>query len=65
MDLSLNLKAVISQRLLRKKDSDGRYAAIEILLNTPLISDLILKGDVHEIKTLRLPAWVQVTWGAA
>jgi twitching motility protein PilU len=52
MDLSLNLKAVISQRLLRTPDGKGRVAAIEILLNSPLISDLILKGDVHEIKAI-------------
>ncbi|TCV88083.1 PilT/PilU family type 4a pilus ATPase [Sulfurirhabdus autotrophica] len=50
MDLSLNLKAFISQRLLPKKDSAGRVAAVEIMLNSPLISDLIFKGDVHEIK---------------
>lgn len=50
MDLSLNLKAVISQRLLKTVDGKGRAAAIEILLNSPLISDLILKGEVHEIK---------------
>ena len=52
MDLSLNLKSVISQRLLKTHDGKGRVAAIEILLNSPLISDLILKGDVHEIKTI-------------
>lgn len=52
MDLSLNLKAVVSQRLLKTKDGAGRAAAIEILLNTPLIADLILKGEVHEIKAL-------------
>ncbi|MDX1518879.1 MAG: PilT/PilU family type 4a pilus ATPase [Gammaproteobacteria bacterium] len=52
MDLSLNLKAVISQRLLKSRDGKGRVAAIEILLNSPLISDLILKGDVHEIKAI-------------
>ena len=52
MDLSLNLKAVISQRLLKKIDGKGRVAAIEILLNTPLMSDLILKGEIHEIKAL-------------
>jgi len=52
MDLSLNLKSVISQRLLRTPDGKGRVAAIEILLNSPLISDLILKGEVHEIKTI-------------
>lgn len=52
MDLSLNLKAVISQRLLKTRDGVGRAAAIEIMLNTPLIADLILKGDVHEIKAI-------------
>jgi len=52
MDLSLNLKAVIAQRLLKKSDGVGRVAAIEIMLNTPLISDLILKGEVHEIKAI-------------
>ena len=52
MDLSLNLKGVISQRLLKKTDSKGRVAAIEVLLNSPLISDLILKGEVHSIKEI-------------
>lgn len=52
MDLSLNLKAVVSQRLLKTKDGAGRVAAIEIMLNSPLIADLIYKGEVHEIKTL-------------
>jgi len=52
MDLSLNLKAVIAQRLLKTIDGEGRAAAIEIMLNSPLISDLILKGEVHEIKTI-------------
>src|SRR5690606_21759384 len=52
MDLSLNLKALISQRLIPMKDTKGRVAAIEILLNTPLISDLIFKGEVHEIKEI-------------
>ena len=50
MDLSLNLRALVSQRLIPKKDGKGRVAAIEILLNSPLISDLIFKGEVHEIK---------------
>ena len=50
MDLSLNLRALVSQRLLAKKDGKGRVAAIEIMLNSPLISDLIFKGEVHEIK---------------
>jgi twitching motility protein PilU len=52
MDLSLNLKGMISQRLIPKKDRKGRVPAIEILLNTPLISDLIFKGEVHEIKEI-------------
>ncbi len=52
MDLSLNLKAVVSQRLIPKRDGKGRAAAIEILLNSPLISDLIFKGEVHEIKEI-------------
>ena len=50
MDLSLNLKALVSQRLIPLKEGKGRAAAIEILLNSPLISDLIFKGNVHEIK---------------
>jgi len=52
MDLSLNLKALISQRLIPNKNGIGRAAAMEILLNSPLISDLIFKGDVHGIKTV-------------
>ncbi len=50
MDLSLNLKGMISQRLIPMKESRGRCVAIEILLNSPFISDLIFKGQVHEIK---------------
>lgn len=50
MDVSLNLRAFISQRLIAKEDGKGRTAAIEIMLNSPLISDLIFKGEVHEIK---------------
>ncbi|EXI66475.1 MAG: Twitching mobility protein [Candidatus Accumulibacter adjunctus] len=50
MDLSLNLRALVSQRLLPKKDGKGRVPAIEIMLNSPLISDLIFKGQVQEIK---------------
>ena len=50
MDVSLNLRAIISQRLMPKQDGKGRAAAIEIMLNTPLISDLIFKGEVAEIK---------------
>ena len=52
MDLSLNLRALVSQRLIPKKDGKGRMAAIEIMLNSPLISDLIFKGEVHEIKEI-------------
>jgi twitching motility protein PilU len=52
MDLSLNLKAVISQRLIPKKDGIGRVAAVEIMINSPLIADLILKGEIHGIKEL-------------
>lgn len=50
MDLSLNLRAMVSQRLIPRATGTGRVAAIEIMLNTPLISDLIFKGQVHEIK---------------
>jgi twitching motility protein PilU len=52
MDLSLNVKAFISQRLIPKRDGKGRVAAMEIMLNSPLISDLIFKGEVHEIKEI-------------
>ncbi len=51
MDLSLNLRAMVAQRLIPKK-TGGRVAAIEIMLNSPLISDLIFKGNVHEIKEI-------------
>jgi len=50
MDLSLNLRAIVSQRLVAFKDRKGRIPAIEVLLNTPLISDLIFKGEVPEIR---------------
>ena len=50
MDLSLNLRALISQRLVPLKSVSGRCAAVEIKLNSPLISDLICKGHIHEIK---------------
>ena len=50
LDLSLNLKAVVAQRLIPKKDGTGRVAAVEILINTPLIGDFIEKGNVAEIK---------------
>ena len=52
MDLSLNIRALVSQRLIPKKDGKGRAAAVEILLNSPLIADLIFKGEVHEIKSI-------------
>jgi twitching motility protein PilU len=52
MDLSLNVRAFISQRLIPKKEGKGRAAAMEIMINSPLISDLIFKGDVHEIKEI-------------
>ena len=50
MDLSLNLKAFVSQRLIPVRTGKGRVPAVEIMLNSPFISDLIFKGEVHEIK---------------
>ena len=52
MDLSGNLRAIISQRLIRTADGKGRRAAIEILINTPTIADKLLKGEFHEIKAI-------------
>jgi twitching motility protein PilU len=52
MDLSLNIKSLISQRLIPKRDGKGRAAAFEVLLNSPLIADMIFKGNVIEIKTV-------------
>ena len=52
MDLSLNLKGLVSQRLIPTISGNGRIAAIEIMINTPLMSDLIFKGNVHDIKEL-------------
>jgi twitching motility protein PilU len=52
MDLSLNLKAVVAQQLIPKADGHGRRAAIEVLLNTPLASELIRKGAIHKLKEL-------------
>ncbi|HZF18949.1 MAG TPA: PilT/PilU family type 4a pilus ATPase [Burkholderiales bacterium] len=52
MDLSLNLRGMVSQRLIPLKEGKGRCAAVEIMLNSPLISDLIFKGEVHEIKEI-------------
>ena len=52
MDLSSNLRAIISQRLVRTADGKGRRAAVEILINTPTIADKLLKGEFHEIKAI-------------
>ena len=52
MDLSLNTKALISQRLIPREGGIGRIAAMEIMLNTPLIQDLIFKGEVGQIKEI-------------
>jgi twitching motility protein PilU len=52
MDLSLNLKAMVAQQLLPTVDGQGRRAAIEVLINTPLVADHIRKGEVHLLKEL-------------
>jgi twitching motility protein PilU len=52
MDLSSNLRAIVSQRLVRTEDGKGRRAAVEILINTPTIADKLLKGEFHEIKSI-------------
>jgi twitching motility protein PilU len=52
MDLSANLRAIVSQRLVRREDGHGRAAAIEILLNTPTIADRIMQGDFNELKSI-------------
>ena len=52
MDLSLNLKAMVAQQLIPTPDGKGRRACVEILINTPLASDLIRKGEVHTLKDL-------------
>ena len=52
MDLSLNLRAIVSQRLIPREGRQGPLGAIEILLNTPTIAELIFKGEVHEIKAI-------------
>lgn len=52
MDLSLNLRGIVAQQLIPTPDGDGRRACLEVLLNTPLMSDLIRKGNVHELKPL-------------
>ncbi len=52
MDLSLNLAAIVSQRLIPRKDKSGRVPALEIMLNTPLMADLILRGELHKLHDL-------------
>jgi twitching motility protein PilU len=52
MDLSSNLRAIVSQRLIRTEDGKGRRAAVEILINTPTIADKLLKGEFHVIKSI-------------
>lgn len=52
MDLSLNLKAIVAQQLIRRSDGTGRYPAVEILLNTPLAKDYIRQGEIHKLKEL-------------
>lgn len=52
MDLSLNLKAIIAQQLVARADGKGRYPVMEILLGTPLVSDIIRKGEIHKLKEL-------------
>jgi twitching motility protein PilU len=52
MDLSLNLRGIIAQQLIRRSDGKGRYPAIEILINTPLVKDYIRKGELHKLKEL-------------
>ncbi|MEW8381537.1 MAG: ATPase, T2SS/T4P/T4SS family, partial [Candidatus Thiodiazotropha taylori] len=52
MDLSLNLKSIVAQQLIPRVDGNGRRAAIEVLLNTPLASELIRKGEIHKLKEL-------------
>ena len=54
MDLSLNLRAIISQRLVPKQSGKGRVAAIEVLINSPRMSDLIFSGQVHEMKSVMM-----------
>lgn len=52
MDLSLNLKGIVAQQLIKRIDGKGRYPAVEIFLNTPLAKDYIRKGEVHKLKEL-------------
>jgi len=52
MDLSLNLRGIMSQRLVRRMDGEGRVPAVEVMINSPLMADLILQGRVHDLKEL-------------
>ena len=52
MDLSLNLRCIIAQQLIQRSDGKGRYPAVEILVSTPLVADLIRKGEIHKLKEL-------------
>jgi len=52
MDLSLNLRAIVAQQLIPTPDGQGRRAVVEVLINTPLVADLIRKGEVHRLKEL-------------
>jgi len=52
MDLSLNLRGIVAQQLIHRADGKGRYPAVEILITTPLVTDLIRKGEVHKLKEL-------------
>jgi twitching motility protein PilU len=52
MDLSLNLKGIVAQQLIKRADGNGRYPAVEILINTPLAKDYIRKGEIHKLKEL-------------
>ena len=52
MDLSLNVRAFVAQRLIPRRDGKGRVPAVEVMLNSPLVSDLIFKGDVGGIKDI-------------
>jgi twitching motility protein PilU len=52
MDLSLNLRGIVAQQLIKRADDKGRYPAVEILINTPLAKDYIRKGEIHKLKEL-------------
>lgn len=52
MDLSMNLRGIVAQQLIKRSDGKGRYPAVEVLINTPLAKDYIRKGEIHKIKEL-------------